>query len=143
MERRRAADGLCARPELALGVIDDVEGRALAVEHAHRGGGDPAEDTVDVRLEGEIPLELEQRFQLRGIVQIRHPQVMLSAHSRPQKRFAGARANAYANGSARRISSSSPGSFGSRGRPGWMIATWQPSAASTSVRNGPALRSLM
>ena len=37
-------------------------------------------------------------------------------------------------GSARTSSSSSPASFGSRGLPGWMIATWQLSAASTSWR---------
>ncbi len=38
----------------------------------------------------------------------------------------------YWNGSARSISSSRPGSFGLRGLPGWMIATWHASAASTS-----------
>ncbi len=49
----------------------------------------------------------------------------------------------YWNGFARSISSSSPGSFGLRGLPGWMIATWQTSAASTSWRNVPASMSLM
>ena len=38
------------------------------------------------------------------------------------------------NGSARTSNSSSPGSLRSRGWPGWMMATWQPSAASTSCR---------
>ena len=38
----------------------------------------------------------------------------------------------YANASARFISSSRPGSLGLRGLPGWMIETWQFSAASTS-----------
>ncbi len=40
----------------------------------------------------------------------------------------------YRNGSARAISSSRPGSLGLRGLPGWMIETWQFSAASTSWR---------
>ena len=44
------------------------------------------------------------------------------------------RAAGQRNGSARTSSSSSPGSFGSRGLPGWMIATWQLSAASTNWR---------
>ena len=37
----------------------------------------------------------------------------------------------YGNASARATSSESPGSFGFHGLPGWMIATWQDSAAST------------
>lgn len=38
----------------------------------------------------------------------------------------------YAKASARSRSVASPGSFGFFGLPGWMIATWQLSAASTS-----------
>src|SRR4030095_13381661 len=48
---------------------------------------------------------------------------------------------AYWNGLARSISSSSPGSLGLMGLPGWMIDTWQLSAASTSCRYVPAARS--
>ena len=40
----------------------------------------------------------------------------------------------YRNGSARLINSSSPGSPALRGLPGWMIESWQFSAASTSWR---------
>jgi len=41
---------------------------------------------------------------------------------------------AQRNGAARSSNSVSPASLGSRGLPGWMIATWQLSAASTSWR---------
>jgi len=46
-------------------------------------------------------------------------------------RMAGQR-NSYKNGSARALSSSSPGSSGFLGLPGWIIETWQLSAASTN-----------
>jgi len=52
----------------------------------------------------------------------------------PTEAMAPSVTQAYLNGSARASSSSSPGSFSSRGLPGWMIATWQLSAASTSWR---------
>ena len=61
-----------ARPQLVLALIDDVEGRALAVEHRLRGVDDAVEHAVDVRLQRELPLQLQQRLELRGVVQIGH-----------------------------------------------------------------------
>ena len=61
-----------ARPQLVLSAIDDVQRRALAVEHRLRGVDDALEDAVDVRLEREIPLQLQQRLELRGVAKVRH-----------------------------------------------------------------------
>lgn len=52
----------------------------------------------------------------------------------PDERCQARRLRYYRKGSARLINSSSPASFGLRGLPGWMIDTWQLSAASTSCR---------
>jgi len=60
-------------------------------------------------------------------------------------RAGGARSGVQAQrkGCARLTSSSRPGSCGLRGLPGWMIETWQLSAASTRSRYVPAARSAM
>ena len=61
-----------ARPELVLPVIDDVQGRALAVEHRLRGVDDAAQHAVDVGFQRELPLKLQQGLELRGVVQVGH-----------------------------------------------------------------------
>jgi hypothetical protein len=61
----------------------------------------------------------------------------------PSGRVVYGQAIGYMKGAARFMSSSSPGSFGLRGFPGWMMDTWQLSAASTSSRYVPALISAM
>jgi MFS family permease len=78
----------------------------------------------------------------RGAGAVPVPAARARAAVRPA-RAAAAAAAGYWNGSARLTSSSSPGSLGLRGLPGWMTATWQLSAASTSSLKLPASGSLM
>src|SRR6267143_1455236 len=66
------AFGERTRPDLVSVPVDDVERRALGVEHVRRRDGDAQEDLVDVRLEREVALELEQRFELLGLARRCH-----------------------------------------------------------------------
>jgi hypothetical protein len=80
-------------------------------------------------------LQAHTRQMLRKAHGIASKQGMQKAASKSSK--AGARSREpqpQRKASARASSSSSPGSLRSRGCPGWMMATWQPSAASTSCR---------
>src|SRR5439155_15578100 len=67
-----AALGEGARPELVPCLVDHIKCRAIGVEHERGGEGDPQEDLFDVRLERELALELEQRFELLGLAQRCH-----------------------------------------------------------------------
>src|SRR5439155_16879545 len=72
-QTNRAALAERARPDLVPRLVHDVEGRALRIEHVRRGDCDPTKDLLDVRLERELTLELEQRFELLGLAQRCHP----------------------------------------------------------------------
>ena len=61
-----------------MGLVDDVKGRAVGIEHVCRGDRDVQEDLLDVRLQREVALELEQRLELLGLAERCHPHRILA-----------------------------------------------------------------
>lgn len=88
-------------------------------------------------INGEIVAQRRQRRGKDTVRQCRGVLVYGGRGCHPDAQCTGyflAGASYYRKGSARFSSSSNPGSFGLRGLPGWMMDTWQFSAASTSCR---------